>query len=106
MPSMPQFATYISFEEFSGERCSLDEFRIWIKRFSKNNVVYACSLINAFLETWQGGINTTAHENLIRDAFFPADATHILELCHTSDHQRFVFHRLQLLFVEKEAILF
>lgn len=105
MPQTPPFATYVSYEEFSGESCSLDEFRSWIQRFSKNHVVYACGLINAFLETWQGEINSTAHENLIRDAFWPNDADRILGFCRVSDHPRFVFHRLQLLFVEKEAIL-
>lgn len=102
---LPQFATYITYEEALREKPTLEQFRTFLSRFSRMHTVYAASLVNALLETWHGGINRQSHDDLVRDAFFPADAGRILERCMASSSPRFVFHRLQALFVAKEALL-
>ncbi len=105
MNNLPPLATYISHQEYYGQTCSILDFRIFLRRFNKGKLVYTCSVINALLETWQNKINTIAHEKLINAAFFPTDADQLLRICRESNHPRFVFHRLQLLFVIKEAII-
>lgn len=105
MNNLPPLATYISHQEYYGQTCSFLDFRIFLRKFNKGKLVYTCGVINALLETWQNKINTKAHEKLIKDAFFPSDADQLLQICRESEHPRFVFHRLQLLFVIKEAII-
>ena len=102
---LPQVATCISYEEFSGDKTTGEDFSAWLARFARMPVVYAACVINVLLETWSGSINSEAHEALVRDAFFPDDAHKLLELCKTPGNQRFVFHRLQVLLVAKEALL-
>jgi len=61
---LPQVATCISYEEFSGDKTTVEDFSDWLARFARIPVVYAACVINALLETWTGGINSEAHEAL------------------------------------------
>jgi len=94
MAEIPPLATYISHQEYFGRACSLENFRIFLRRFKKEKLVYTCCVINALLETWQDNMNLNSHEKLIKDAFFPDDAHKLLEMCKNTDHPRVVFHRL------------
>ena len=105
MNNLPSLATYVSHTEYYGQPSSIAEFRTFLRKFKRDELVYTCSVINALLETWQSQINVNAHEQLIKDAFFPKDASRLMQICRAADHPRFVFHRLQLLFVMKEAII-
>jgi hypothetical protein len=102
---IPGVHTCISFEEFSGHRAKIEEFRKFLSGFKREQVVLATCVVNAFLGSWGGSIDADGHDALIGDAFFSDDAVKLLEACRRNTDRRFVFHRQQALFVAKEAIL-
>jgi len=102
----PSFNTYFSFSEFNGGRpASLDEFRAELSQFSAPEVVYLCSVMNSVITDWQGHYRRDAHEELVRNSFAPEFAARIIAEGRNPGIPRSVYHRRQLLFVAKEAIL-
>ena len=105
MPTPPPLATYISFREFTGESCSLDELKTFLSKFLRTEVLFVCALLNTILETWSGKIRRDVHDDLISMAFLPDDANRLKAIISTSTEPVFVFHRLQILFIAKQAVM-
>ena len=100
-----ELETYLSFAEIQGRSSTIEEFRRELLLFSRDAVVFVCSALNCLLKT-EGNIDLKAHETLLKEAF-PTSLYNILDqLRKRGDGRtsRIVFHRLQLLFVVKEAI--
>jgi len=100
-------ATYITFAEFNGGRpSSLEEFRAELTKYQRNGVIALCSAINCLLKTWIGGrVDPRAHDLLTQSAFPLELAARMKRARESANNPRVVFHRQQLLFVVKEAVL-
>lgn len=103
--SFESLSTCITFQEFSGERASVEELRSFLSQFQREQVVHATGIISAFLGCWTGNIDDSGHDALVKEAFFPDDAHKLLQACKSSTPSRYVFHRQQVLFIAKEAIV-
>ena len=105
MPKPPALATYITYEAFTGTPCTLDELTSYLSRFRRTEVLFACALLNTFLETWSGKIRRDVHDGLLSMAFLPDHANRLKAMTSTLTETVFVFHRLQILFVAKQAVM-
>lgn len=102
---MAQVATYFSYGRLSGSPSTLVQFRTELQRFSRDQMVYLCGAMNTLLRSWFGGApDPTSHELLVRMVLDAAAAEQLLQGSKAQE-PRFVFHREQLLFIAKEAIL-
>jgi hypothetical protein len=102
----PKFSTYFSFSEFNGgTRASFDQFRAELSQFNGPAVVYVCGVMNSVVTDWQGHYRAEAHEELVRNSFAPQFAERIIAEGRNPENHRGVYHRRQLLFVSKQAIL-
>jgi hypothetical protein len=100
---MAVFATYIPFSEFNDNKLStLDEFHQAIKAFPRKRLLHICSAMNALLRSEREPVNRNAHDSLVKDLFDEATAVTLLQ---PREEVRYVFHRQQILFVAKTAIL-
>ena len=101
----PKIVTYLPYSEFNdGRKCTRDEFRSTLSRFSRNRVLYICSVINAILKSWEGHLDREAHDEVVQSAFPPEMANPLIALGRSEARPRAVFHRQQILFVAKEAL--
>ena len=103
----PVGSTYIPYAEINNDVPStIGEFRAELSKFVCESVVYVCSVINIILRTWGGGrLDVDAHEELVRNSFPPDIAENLIKMSKLEMGTRRIFHRQQLLFVAKEAIL-
>ena len=102
---MAQVATYYSYGLLTGRASTLDEFRTELKKYSRDQIVYLCSAMNVLLRSWfRGAPDNANHEALVRMLLDEATAYQLL-MRSAGQETYFVFHREQLLFVAKEAIL-
>jgi hypothetical protein len=100
-----QAATYFSHGTLTGSPSTFADFRTELQQYSRDQMVYLCSAINVLLHSWFGGVpDLTSHELLVKMLFDASTAEHFLK-GSSAQEPRFVFHREQLLFVAKEAIL-
>jgi hypothetical protein len=103
---MAGFATYFTYGFWHGQESTIEEFRVALSQYSRDPLIYLCSAINAVLRCWQGGApNVEEHGHLVRSLFQPAEAERLIQGSQSQQEPHFVFHRQQLLFVAKEAIL-
>jgi hypothetical protein len=100
------FATYFTHGLWYGRESTIEEFRAVLSQFSRDPTVYLCSAINAILKCWRGGApDVQAHARLLHDFFERDDAERLIRGSQSESEPHFVFHRQQLLFLAKEAIL-
>jgi len=100
------FATYFTHGLWYGKESTIEEFRGILSQFSRDPTVYLCSAISAILKCWQGGApDVQAHAHLVHNFFEPAEAERLVLGSRNKNEPHFVFHRQQLLFLAKEAIL-
>jgi hypothetical protein len=100
---MAVFATYIPFAEINKNRPStIDEFHHAIEAFPRTRLLHICSAMNALLRSESEAVDRNAHDSLVRNLFDEATAATLLQ---PRDEVRFVFHRQQILFVAKTAIV-
>src|SRR5260221_3870598 len=105
---MPQpIATYITFAEFNGGRpSSPQQFHDELAKYQRDGVIALCSTMNCLLKTWIGGrVDSKAHDLLAQSAFSVDLAARMKRARENAANPRVVFHRQQLLFVAKEAVL-
>src|ERR1043165_5587751 len=96
--------TYVTYEELNnGEPCSIDSFRRVLSRYQRSKVLYLCALINCLTRKWHGAVDKKAHDELASVAFKPAILEHAAS--DPNSPRRIIFHRLQVLFVAKEAAI-
>jgi hypothetical protein len=102
----PRFSTYVSFAELNGGvRASLEQFRTELALFNRTQVIYLCGVMNSVITDWQGHYRAEAHEELVRNSFAQPFAEKIVAACRNEKNPRGVYHRQQLLFVCKQALL-
>jgi hypothetical protein len=102
----PTMVTYFTFSEFNGGvRATPEQFRSELATFKCGPVIYLCGVMNSMLRDWQGHTDTEAHDVFVRNSFPPELANRILSECHNPQRPRGLYHRQQLLFVCKEAVL-
>jgi hypothetical protein len=102
---MAQAATYFSHGLLTGSPSTVDEFRQELKRYSRDQMVYLCSAINVLLRDWFGGTSDfTIHDALLTTVLGATKAQEFINARKRYEHH-YVFHREQLLFIAKEAIL-
>jgi hypothetical protein len=100
---MAVFATYIPFSEINKNKPStIDEFHNAIVTFPRMRLMHLCSAMNALLRSDTEPINRKAHDSLVRTLFDEPTAAALLS---SREDVRFVFHRQQILFVAKTAIM-
>ena len=95
-------------EVFGGPRPSLDDFRTRLAALPKVPVVRVCAVLNAFLRSDASSpelLNFASHRALIR-AYFPAVIAKRILAVSEGANPRVSFHRQQLLFIAKEALLY
>lgn len=96
--------TYVTYQGLNDrEVCSLDGFHRLLSRYQRSNVLYLWGLINCLTRKWHGAIDKTAHDELTSVAFKPALLEYLA--AHPDNPRRVVFHRLQALFIAKEAAI-
>lgn len=104
--SLTSMAVYVTWQELHGESSTISDLRGKLGRLPLRQVIITCAIANALLRTWEGNIDLEHHEHLLR-AFFPRrDASLLNSRARDDARQAFVFHRLQQLFLLKEAISF
>ncbi len=102
----PKFSTYFSFSDFNGgTRATFEQFRAELSQFNGPAVVYLCGVMNSVVTDWQGHYRAEAHEELVRNTFAPQFAERIIAEGRNPNNIRGVYHRRQLLFVSKQAIV-
>lgn len=102
----PRIVTYFTYSELAGTPpTTIEEFRAELTKFGRAPVIYACCVINAVLRDWDGHFNHDAHDALVRTSFPPEIANVVIAALHNPSRPRGLFHRQQLLFVGKEAIM-
>ncbi len=103
---MATVATYYSYGTLTGTPSTLAEFRAELQPYSRDQMVYLCSAMNVLLRSWLRGIpDPVSHESLVKMLLDDSTAEQLLKGSKAPE-PLFVFHREQLLFVAKEAILF
>jgi hypothetical protein len=96
---------YLSFEEVFLRRSSFEDFRDSVALYSKESVIYLCCLIGTLLEFWKrGGASNKHYEELLKSTFEPNLAAFLIHQSRLPD-PGFVFHRRQLLLIEKTALI-
>jgi hypothetical protein len=101
---MAVFATYIPFSEINENKPStIEEFHKAIAAFPRTRLLHICSAMNALLRSEDQSVNIAAHDSLVRNLFDDATAARLLQ---PGEEVRFVFHRQQILFIAKAAILY
>jgi hypothetical protein len=102
----PNFATYFTFSEFNnGVKATHDQFHEELSMFSCLLAVYVCGVMNCVTRDWQGYTRIEAVEQLVRNSFTPQTAERIITEFGNPQRPRGIYHRQQLLFVAKEALL-
>jgi hypothetical protein len=103
----PELGSYVSWAEANnGKPSTLEQFREYLARYSRSKVVYLCSVLNSFLNPWEGPkLSLDSHAEFLRYAFPPPFSERLVKASMNPPNRRFVFHRQQLLLVAKEAIL-
>ncbi|MDP1947475.1 MAG: hypothetical protein Q8L77_08245 [Nitrospirota bacterium] len=105
MPKTPPLGTYISFKDVTGNSCTIDQLKSFLSRHKRSEVLFLCALLNTVLETWSGTVRKDVHEKLLEMAFLPEHASRLKGIISSSSHPQVVFHRAQILFVAKQAVL-
>jgi len=96
--------TYVTYEELNnGGPCSIESFREFLSKYQRSKVLFVCALFNCLTRKWYGAIDKKAHDELASVAFKPT----LLEYMNSDPDRprRIIFHRLQVLFVAKEAAI-
>jgi hypothetical protein len=103
----PELGTYVSWADANnGNPSTLSQFRTCLSRYSCSKVVCLCGVLNSFLRIWEGSkAFLDAHAELVRSAFPSPWSEKLIAASKDRSNKRVVFHRQQLLFVAKEAIL-
>lgn len=101
-----KWATYFSHALLHNNQAStMDQFRAAIVQFACDRVVYLTAVINSVLQCWRGDApDIDAHTRIVSSMFPAEEATQLIAASKSSE-PHFVFHREQLLFVAKEAVL-
>src|SRR5437660_9122285 len=100
---MAAVATYVPYSELNdGQPSTLDEFCGQLGTFARSRILHLCSAMNAALRSNEDPINREAHDALVKSFFEPQLADRLLR---KKGDVRFVFHRQQILFVAKTAVL-
>ncbi|MDP9161535.1 MAG: hypothetical protein M3O09_15050 [Acidobacteriota bacterium] len=101
---MERLVTFVTYGLGRDRQSTIQEFRDALSHFSRDHVIYLCSAINAILRCWERGApELESHAHFLRKYFQPAEAERLIEASQNSS--QYVFHRQQLLFVAKEAVL-
>lgn len=96
-------ATYFPYSELNdGKPSTLQEFQAALGAFARSRILHLCSVMNAALRSEKETINRKAHDALVKAFFEPQLADRLLR---KEGDVRFVFHRQQILFVAKTAVL-
>jgi hypothetical protein len=102
----PTFAAYFTYADFNGGiRATPEQFQSRLSEFNGPAVVYICSVMNTVLRDWQGHTRTDANEEFVRNSFKPQIANRIIAEFNNPELRRGLYHRQQLLFVSKAALL-
>jgi len=97
-------ATYATFEEMHGRKSTLDELIERLEIYSRESVLYICSVTGIILKLWQrGGWAKENYFALIDSAFGDIRGDYYKYALEKADAEM-VFHRRQLLFLSKLAI--
>jgi hypothetical protein len=100
---MAKFALYRPYSDLHDNVPStLESFRTALSGFSRIKILHTCSVMNAALREDKDPRSRRAHDSLVRGVFSPSTADRLLR---QDENVRFVFHRQQLLFIMKEALL-
>jgi hypothetical protein len=100
------FASYFTRETYFDKASKVQEFRDSLSRFARDPLIYLCAAVNALIKCWQGGApDKELHSKVVRSLFESSDTARLITGSLEEPIPRFVFHRQQLLFLAKEAIL-
>lgn len=105
MPIAPRLGTYVSYKEVAGTPCTDSLLKSFLSKYKRSEVLYLCALLNAVLESWSGNIRAEVHEQLLELAFLPEHARRLKIIISSTSHPQLVFHRAQILFIAKQALL-
>jgi hypothetical protein len=99
--------TYFTFSWFNrGNPSSIEQFKGTLAKYNRDAVVAVCSAVNCLLKTWGGGyLDPVVHDVLVNSAFPPSLANEMVRARKNPGDRRMVFHRQQLLFVAKMAVI-
>jgi hypothetical protein len=96
---------YLSREFFGGDLASSNDFQTQCRKFSRDKLIRACSVLNCVLKDLNSVLpNLNVHEALLRILFSPQIADELVQNSRSDTHARVFFHRRQLLNVIKEGI--
>lgn len=101
---MAGMVTYFSHGLLTGSPSTLADFRSELQRFCRDQTVYLCSSINSLLRSWLHFPDLAAHDALLKMFFDAATAERFIKASKDPE-PKLVFHRQQMLFIAKEAIL-
>lgn len=95
------FATY---EQMHGRKSTIAELAERLKPFSRESVLYTCSVRGMVLRLWQGADWDRANHDLLLTACFDPLRGDWYKLSARTEDPELVFHRRQLLLIMKLAI--
>ena len=100
----------ICFESYSDlfdESVTFDELCVYLGIFSRDSVLWVCSYVNVALQLWNSDGSDSPNLLFLLRAFFPAEMAIRLYSRHLLivGEKRVVFHRRQLLFIAKLALI-
>jgi hypothetical protein len=97
--------TFARFEEIAGRRSRFEEFTGLLSQFSLDSVLWNCAAVNIGVGVWDGAHTHSETYMQAVDAFYVEDLAKYLKERFWMKDALFVFHRRQLLFLQKQAIL-
>ena len=99
-----QMRTYATFKEMHGYESTLDDLISRLRPFSRNSVLFACSVTGIILQLWKGnGWAKELYAWTIDEVFDPLRADWYKLAFKAGEHE-LVFHRRQLLLLLKLAV--
>ncbi len=98
------FGIYATFEQMHGRRSTVPEIVALLRQFSRESVLYVCSVTGSILELWQRGAWKKENYDVAIDSAFEFIRGDWYKSAARMNEPELVFHRRQLLFLMKLAI--
>lgn len=98
-----RFATYATFENLHGRKSTIAELIVLLQNYSRESVLYLCSVIGTSLRLWEGEPDPT-HYDLVMRAVFEFLRADWYSLSYRRGRNDVVIHRRQLLLIMKLAV--
>lgn len=105
MPIPAKFVVTVTYKSLMGVSSTEEEFFSEVNKYKNAELNKILCFFNHILGTWRGGVNDEMHSDLVNAYCPPEIKQKINSLPNFDGNPRYLFHRLQLLYLIKRTIL-